>query len=419
MSRIHDLIADRCPTGVEFRPMGEVGELVRGNGMPKTDFVESGVGCIHYGQIYTYYGAWATETKSFVTPEKAARLAKVDLGDLVITNTSENLEDVCKAVAWLGSAQIVTGGHATVFKHNQDAKFLSYYLQTPEFFKEKKKHATGTKVIDVSANELAKISIPVPPLEVQREIVRILDTFTALEAELEAELEARRRQYAHYRDLLVSGAAPRSTWVKMGNVGEFERGRRFTKNDVVDSGIPSIHYGEIYTHYGTATRTTISQVESSLASQLRFAHSEDVVIAAVGETVDDVGKAVAWLGEGPVAIHDDTFMFRGHGMNPTFVSYFFQTAAFHSQKNRYVARAKVKRLSGTALASITMPTPPLEEQDRVVASLERFDALVNDIAVGLPAELAARRRQHEYYRDRLLTFEELGACLSRSAAAKP
>ncbi len=203
----------------------------------------------------------------------------------------------------------------------------------------------------------------------------------------------------------------------MGNVGEFERGRRFTKNDVVDSGIPSIHYGEIYTHYGTATRTTISQVESSLASQLRFAHSEDVVIAAVGETVDDVGKAVAWLGEGPVAIHDDTFMFRGHGMNPTFVSYFFQTAAFHSQKNRYVASAKVKRLSGTALASITMPTPPLEEQDRVVASLEHFDALVNDISVGLPAELAARRRQYEYYRDRLLSFEEL-SCVTVQVAAR-
>ena len=134
MSRIDALIADLCPDGVEFKAIGEFGELVRGNGMPKSDFVEAGVGCIHYGQISTYYGAWASETISFVPAEKAARLAKVDPGDLVITNTSENVDDVCKAVAWLGDEQIVTGGHATVLKHGQDPKFLSYYLQ-PTFSK--------------------------------------------------------------------------------------------------------------------------------------------------------------------------------------------------------------------------------------------------------------------------------------------
>lgn len=200
MSRIDELIAKHCPDGVEFRAIGDFGELVRGNGMPKSDFVESGVGCIHYGQIYTYYGIWATETISFVPATKAERLAKVDPGDLVITNTSENIDDVCKAVAWIGEAQIVTGGHATVLKHDQDPKYLSYYLQTPRFLADKKKHATGTKVIDVSAKSLAKIRIPVPPIEVQREIVKVLDTFT----KLEAELEARRRQYQYYRNALLT-----------------------------------------------------------------------------------------------------------------------------------------------------------------------------------------------------------------------
>ena len=190
MSRIEALLAKLCPDGVEFRAIGDFGELVRGNGMPKSDFADTGVGCIHYGQIYTYYGVWTTETKSFVPPEKAARLAKVDPGDLIITNTSENIDDVCKAVAWLGDTQIVTGGHATVLKHDQDSKYISYYLQTPSFFAEKKRHATGTKVIDVSAKSLAKIKIPIPPLEIQREIVAILDGFTKLEAELELEFGA-------------------------------------------------------------------------------------------------------------------------------------------------------------------------------------------------------------------------------------
>ena len=99
MSRIDDLIREHCPSGVEYRALGEIGQLVRGNGMPKADFTETGVGCIHYGQIYTYYGTWTTKTVSFIPSEKAAKLAKVDPGDLIVTNTSENVDDVCKAVA--------------------------------------------------------------------------------------------------------------------------------------------------------------------------------------------------------------------------------------------------------------------------------------------------------------------------------
>ncbi|MDT8364827.1 MAG: restriction endonuclease subunit S, partial [Nitrosomonas sp.] len=234
--------------------------------------------------------------------EKAKKLAKVDPGDLVITNTSENIEDVCKAVAWLGDTQIVTGGHATVLKHSQDAKYLSYYLQTPSFFAEKKKHATGTKVIDVSAKSLAKIRIPIPPLEVQREIVKVLDTFT--------KLEARRRQYQYYRDALLAFSDQDVRRVTMAEVGEFFRGRRFTKNDYVPDGIGCIHYGDIYTHYGMSAKETISHVRTDLAPVLRFARPGDLVIAGVGETVEDVGKAVAWLGDGEVAIHDDCFAFR-------------------------------------------------------------------------------------------------------------
>ena len=411
MSRIETLIEEFCPDGVEFRPMGEVGVLVRGNGMPKTDFTEEGIGCIHYGQVYTHFRTWAKDTKSFVLPAVAAKLAKVDPGDLVITNTSENVEDVCKAVAWLGDAQVVTGGHATVFKHQQDPKFLSYYLQTAEFFAKKKKHATGTKVIDVSANSLAKIEIPVPPLEVQREIVRILDTFTELEAELEAgleaELEARRRQFEHYRDTMLGFRGREDVpWVSLREVGTFLRGRRFTKADYVDSGIPAIHYGDVYTRYGTSTVSAVSHLRRDLGTPLRYAAPGDVVLVDVGETVDDVGKAVAWLGAEPVAIHDHCYAFR-HTMDPTFVSYVLQTASLRAERAKYVARTKVKTLMIDGFSRIEVPVPSAQEQAAIVSALDAFDTLVNDLSVGLPAELAARRKQYEYYRDRLLSFEEL------------
>ncbi len=256
---------------------------------------------------------------------------------------------------------------------------------------------------------LSDISIPLPAVATQNEIVQLLGTFTSLAASLEAELEARRRQYAFYRDSLMSlPKAQQVRRVPMGELGRFIRGRRFTKADVVEVGIPSIHYGEIYTHYGVAAHSTVSHVRSELADQLRFAEPGDVVIASVGETVEDVAKAVAWLGGGRVAIHDDTFLFRSD-LDPTYVSYFMQTADFHSQKNKYVARAKVKRLSGESLAKIQIPVPSPDEQARIVEILDKFDALVNDLSIGLPAELAARRKQYEYYRDQLLTFEEAAA----------
>ncbi len=189
-------------------PLGEFAELIRGNGLPKADFTESGVPAIHYGQIYTHYKTWATETKSFVAETTSTKLAKVLPGDLVITNTSENLEDVGKAVAWLGSRTAVTGGHATVIRHKQNPKYLAYYFQTSQFSIDKAKHARGTKVIDVSAKDLAKISVPLPAIEEQDQIVKILDGFElltwSLSEGLPAEIEARRKQYEHYRAKLLT-----------------------------------------------------------------------------------------------------------------------------------------------------------------------------------------------------------------------
>jgi type I restriction enzyme S subunit len=191
----------------------------------------------------------------------------------------------------------------------------------------------------------------------------------------------------------------------MGEIGAFMRGRRFTKDDYVQEGIGCIHYADIYTRHGTWASQAVSHVRPDMAPGLRYAQPGDVVIAAVGETVEDVGKAVAWLGAEPVAIHDDCFTFQ-HPMNPKFVSYCLQTERLKAEKNKFVARAKVKRLSGESLAKLTIPVPRIEEQERIVAILDKFDALVNDISSGLPAEIQARRKQYEHYRDRLLTFKE-------------
>lgn len=197
----------------------------------------------------------------------------------------------------------------------------------------------------------------------------------------------------------------------LNEIGKFIRGRRFTKADYVGNGINAIHYGEIYTQYGIWTAKVISQVRPDMASTLRYAQPGDVVITDVGETVEDVGKAVAWIGDEEVAIHDHCYAFR-HDLNPKYVSHCMHTTSFISEKAKYVARTKVKTLLIDGFSKIRIPVPSLEEQARIVAILDKFEALTNSISEGLPREIELRQKQYEYYRDLLFSFpkpEEVAA----------
>lgn len=193
---------------VEWKKMSEVGTFIRGNGLQKKDFTEAGVGCIHYGQLYTHYGTSATKTITYCSPELATKLRKASKGDVVIATTSENVEDVCKAVAWLGDNDVAVSGDAFIYKHNQNPKYMAYLFQTLDFFNYKKKKATGTKVIRLSGDAMGNYLAPIPPLAEQERIVSILDRFesltTSLTAGLPAEIAARRQQYEHYRDQLLT-----------------------------------------------------------------------------------------------------------------------------------------------------------------------------------------------------------------------
>lgn len=253
---------------------------------------------------------------------------------------------------------------------------------------------------------IMEFEIFTPPPKVQQEIVAILDKFVALEAELEAELEARQQQYAYYLDQLLDFSGRREVpWKRLLDVGIFQRGKRFTKADYADTGIPCIHYGEIYTRYDVWTDRVASHLRKDTLARLRFAEPGDVVIVDVGEVVEDVGRSVAWVGDKPAAIHDHCYAFRTN-LNPVFVSYLMRTSWFRREKVKHIARTKVKTLLIDGFSSIRIPVPPRQEQDRIVKTLNLFDTLISDISFGLPVEIKARRQQYEYYRDKLLTFPE-------------
>ena len=174
---------------MRFKKLGDVGEFIRGSGLQKSELTGDGAPAIHYGEIHTYYGTWTCATKSFTEPALAARLRRAKPGDLVIATTSEDDAAVGKATAWIGEGEVAVSGDAYIYRHTLDPRYVAYFFQSDQFQGQKIRHITGTKVRRLSGDSLKQLRIPIPPIEVQREIVTILDQFRGLEAELEAELE--------------------------------------------------------------------------------------------------------------------------------------------------------------------------------------------------------------------------------------
>lgn len=401
MSRIDDLIAARCPNGVHHKQIGAVAECYAG-ATPASQVAAYWEG----GTIPWMSSGEVNKGTIFETDKKITQAGYDSCSTRIVPPNT-----VVVALAGQGKTRGTVARTRIALCTNQSlcsivtgeclsSDFLFHFLRTQ--YRQLRSVSTGDGARGgLNLQLINGYRIPVPPLDVQSEIVKVLEAFT----ELEAELEARRQQFMYYRDDLLSFRDEGIPWVPMRELGHFIRGKRFTKRDYDADGVACIHYGEIYTHFGTSARSVISRVRSDLVPTLRFADPGDVVIVDVGETVEDVGKAVAWLGPEPVAIHDHSYAFR-HNMNPTFVSYIMKTAAFRAQRAKFIARTKVKTLLIEGFSRIAIPVPPSEEQERIVAILDKFDALVNDLSIGLPAELSARRQQYEYYRDRLLTFPE-------------
>ena len=188
--------------------LSDIATITRGGNFQKKDFTDTGVPCIHYGQMYTHFGIYATEPLKYISEDVAKKSKMAVKNDIVMAVTSENVEDVCKCTAWLGNENIAVSGHTAIIHHNQHAKYLSYYFHTAMFFAQKKRLAHGTKVIEVTPNALNDIVIPLPSLAEQERIVGILDRFNALcndiSTGLPAEIEARQKQYEYYRDTLLN-----------------------------------------------------------------------------------------------------------------------------------------------------------------------------------------------------------------------
>lgn len=198
------LTFDKDDNSVKWMKLGEVGTMTKGVGILKSDFVESGFPCIHYGQVHTFYNTSTSTTKSFISLEYAKKVRKAKKGDLIIATTSEDVEACCKAVVWLGDGEVAFSGDSHCFSHNQNPKYMSYLFQTEQFAKQKRMSSSGAKVVRVSGDSMLKFEFPFPPLSRQQEIVLTLDTMSSLIDKLKEEIELRKKQYEYYREALLS-----------------------------------------------------------------------------------------------------------------------------------------------------------------------------------------------------------------------
>ncbi len=412
MSKLQDLIKELCPDGVEFMRMDEVFEMRNGYTPSKANDRYWNNGTIPWFRMedIRQNGRILSDSIQHITKEavKGGRLFPAN--SFIIATTATIGEHALIIADSLANQQFT---NLTIRKSLVEQildKYLFYYLFIVGEWCKNNTNISGFASVDMS--KFRKLEIPIPPIEVQNEIVRILDIFTShaaeLQANLQAELQARKEQYEYYRNKLFTFDENDEgvKWMKLGEIGTFVRGNGLQKKDFTEAGVGCIHYGQIYTYYGTSTDTTKSFVPYDLAQKLTKVKSGNLVIACTSENIEDVCKAVVWLGEEDIVTGGHACVF-AHNEIPKYIAYIFQTEYFFQQKKKYARGAKVIDIKMSDLEKITIPVPPLSEQQRIVSILDKFESLVNDLTAGLPAEIAAVQEQYEYYRNKLLTFKRI------------
>lgn len=391
MSKLDKLIKELCPDGVEYKRLGEIGtSFYRGSGIKRDDITPDGIPCVRYGEIYTTYHVAFSRCISHTQNQNLAKSKFFSHGDILFAITGESVADIAKSCAYLGNEDCLAGGDILVMKHEQNPKYIAYALETNDARKQKSKGKIKSKVVHASVQSIKDIVIPVPPLEVQSEIVKILDNFTELTTELTmeltTELTARKKQYEYYRNRLLTFESKDISLFKLQDVVEIQRGIRVTRNQLSNDGKYPVYQNSLVPmgYYNDKNRE---------------ANSTFLICAGAA---GDIGYSTQafWAA-------DDCYTFDCSDK-------ILNRYLFYVLKNKQaliyskVRRASVPRISKESVGTIKVPVPEISVQERIVNVLDNFDKVCNDLHIGLPAEIEARKKQYKFYRDSLLTFLEKG-----------
>ena len=405
MSQLDDLIAQFCPNGVPFEPLRDLG-VWYGGGTPsksRRDYWDHGTVAWLSPKDMGKQIVDATEDYITESAVKGSATKLVPANSVAVVVRSSILDKVLPIALIPIQITLNQDMKAIAPRNNVSSGYAAHLLRSlgPTLLRATRK--VGGSVASLEVPRLMEFRVPVPPLEVQHEIVRILDLFQSLEAELEAELEKRRQQYAYYRDQLLTFPEAEVRRIPLGELADFKYG--FTASAAESGDYRFLRITDI-TPWGKLSPEGAKYVERSAGADDYLVQPGDLLMARTGATY---GKTMLVSSSEPAVYASFLIRIRFKQPNvfPAYYWHFAQSTLYWSQANAMVSTGGQPQFNANVLRLIEVPVPSLPEQARIVGILDKFDALVNDLSVGLPAELAARRKQYAYYRDRLLTFKEL------------
>ena len=388
MSKIEQLIQQYCPEGVEYVKLGEIVSISRGaSPRPIKNFItddENGIPWIKIGDV-SPESKYILSTKERITKEGADKSKYLQKGAFILSNSMSFGRpyilgiDGCIHDGWISMNN---------FKASINSSFL-YYLLRCDFIQGfwASKANNGGAVTNLNSDIVRSTPIPLPPLPVQEEIVRILDTFSELQMELQTELQARQQQYQFYRDKLLSFEGRDDVeWKKLGEICEIGTGSHNTQDGLTEG---------LYSFY----------TRGSEVLYLNDYDYDETAIITAGDGAG-VGKVFHFV-QGKYALHQRAY--RIVPDNRKVVArylYYYIGATFYNYIMKSSVSSSVVSIRKPMMLNYPVPVPPISVQEEIVSILDRFDTLVNDLSQGLPAEIAARRQQYEFYRDKLLTFKK-------------
>lgn len=396
MSKLEELIARLCPDGVEYKAIGEMVDYEQ----PSRYIVNS----TKYDDSYSVPVLTAGQTFILGYTNETEGVYEASEENPVII-----FDDFTAAFKWVDFRFKVKSSAMKILTVKNDLTTIRYIFHVMGFL-----NIQSDEHKRLWISNYSQIKVPVPPLEVQREIVHILDSFTFLTAELAVELAARQKQYEFYRDALLTFKNIDDTisnertnemelsgvvrWMKLGDIGPVCMCKRILKSETnSQSGVPFYKIGT----FGKEADAYISHEKfSEYKAKYNFPKKGDVLISAAGT----IGRTVIYDGK-PAYFQDSNIVWIDNDetqVTNAFLKYYYSMKPWKSSDG-----GTISRLYNDDIRKTPVPVPPLSEQQRIVDILDRFDALCNDITSGLPAEIEARKKQYEYYRDKLLTFKEL------------
>lgn len=407
MSKIDEMIKQMCPDGVQKVKLGDVGSFFGGlTGKNKDDFKDGNAVFITYKNIYSN-PSLDENVADRVTILEGEKQNIVQYGDVLFTGSSETPDEcgMSSVVNYIPKQNMYLNSFCFGWRPNDisafEPNFLKHLLRSASIRTQIAKTANGVTRYNVSKKLFANILLPLPPLPIQREIVTILDKFTALQANLEEELQLRQKQYETYREQLLT--FEEGECEKIGNLFEFKNGLNAEKSQF-GHGKPIVNYVNVYKKnciIGDDLEGLVS-LEQSVLERFRVKKG-DVFFTRTSETKEEIGLSSVLLED----IEDATFsgfLLRARPITnkllPEYCKYCFRN--YNTRKQIIASSTLTTRAltNGKLLSKVLIPLPSLSVQQSIVDKLDRFEALIANIK----EEIELRKKQYEYYREKLLTF---------------